>query len=87
MKASKTKHEIMKILESDLLIDKNYPQDPILQKCFVWYVVFKQYAAYDMCVISQLTMFSEESQSSGLKWHKGLGLDTLVTRKCHFRNC
>ena len=41
MKASKTKHEIMKILESDLLIDRNYPQDPILQKCFVWYVVFK----------------------------------------------
>ena len=27
-----------------------------------------------------LTFFSEESQTTGVKWHKGLGLDTLVTR-------
>jgi len=31
--------KVQKILESDLLIDQDYPSDPILQKCYVWYVV------------------------------------------------
>lgn len=70
--------KVQKILELDLLIDQDYPSDPILQKCYVWYVViiYKFLIGFPKIVIR----FSEDSQTTGMKWHKGLGLDTLVTR-------
>ena len=31
--------KVQKILESDLLIDRDYPSESILQKCYVWYAI------------------------------------------------
>ena len=31
--------KVQKILESDLVIDQDYPSESILQKCYVWYAI------------------------------------------------
>ena len=48
--------KVQKILEMDLLIDQDYPSDPILQKCYVWYVVIS-YNKYFQSVIFNCNAF------------------------------
>ena len=62
--------DVMKILESDLLIDQGYPEDSILQKCFVWYALqdYSDYLGISWTFLAKKAKHRNWSGTKGLDW-------------------